>query len=164
VPPAATITRLDIDELDFMSPEWAEQVRAQIEAGPDEATRARKIQKFWDWIEFVKPHVTCVWGLACRDLPGGPGTRNTILLTMEAGRPTGVELATLEDARARATFLQAADLAGWKDLMAGYDVGKTVMYRRLSMDTGSVLEFFKAAYFWTESLACAQRVPTRFPS
>ena len=32
MPPAATINRLAIDEVDFMSPEWAEHVRARIEA------------------------------------------------------------------------------------------------------------------------------------
>ena len=46
--------------------------------------------------------------------------------------------------------------------MGGYDVGKTVMYRKLMMDKGDVLTFFRAAYFWTEALGCIQRVPTRF--
>jgi hypothetical protein len=161
MPSTAPITKLDIPELELFSPEWAECARAEIDAGPEPATLARKIPKFWDWIAFVKPQVTCVWGLGCRDLPGdGP---NAVLFTMEAGVPTSVEVTSIEDARTKATFLQVGDLEGWRDLMAGYDVGKTVMYRKLMMDTGSVLDFFKFAYFWTESLACVQRVPTRLP-
>ena len=29
-------------------------------------------------------------------------------------------------------------------------------------ETEEVLEFFKSIYYWTESLACIQRLPTRF--
>ena len=82
---------------------------------------------------------------------------------MEGGQATAAEVTTIEEGRRRATYLQAGELDGWRDLLAGYDVGKSVMYRKLRMDTGDVLAFFKAVYFWTEALACLQRVPTRLP-
>ena len=46
--------------------------------------------------------------------------------------------------------------------MGGFDMGKAVMYRKLLLEKGEVLEFFKSIYFWTESLACVQRIPTTF--
>ena len=50
----------------------------------------------------------------------------------------------------------------WREIMAGFDMGKAVMYRKLLLEKGEVLEFFKSIYYWTESLACIQRVPTEF--
>ena len=48
--------------------------------------------------------------------------------------------------------------------MAGFDMGKAVMYRKLLLEKGEVLDFFKSVYYWTESLASIQRIPTAFPT
>jgi hypothetical protein len=43
-------------------------------------------------------------------------------------------------------------------MLAGYDVGKMVMYRKLMLVKGDTLMFFTAAFFWTELLAAIQAV------
>ena len=44
-------------------------------------------------------------------------------------------------------------------MLAGYDVGKMVMYRKLMLEKGDTLQFFTAAFYWTELLAAIQSVP-----
>jgi len=56
-------------------------------------------------------------------------------------------------------FLLAGSYADWREMLAGYDVGKMVMYRRLMLEKGDTLQFFTAAFFWTELLAAIQSVP-----
>ncbi len=38
------------------------------------------------------------------------------------------------------------------------------MYRKLLLEQGNLLEFFKAIYFFVESLALIAKVPTEFPA
>ena len=144
--------------LEFFSPDWAEAARTAVNAGPSPEVRAGKIERYWDWIERAKADLDAVWGLAVNDREGN----NCLLLTLRAGLAEEAELVTLEEGRRRATYLLAGPMSSWQELMGGYDVGKTVMYRKLMMDKGDVLTFFRAAYFWTEALGCIQRVPTRF--
>jgi hypothetical protein len=145
-------------ELEFFSPDWAEAARTAVNAGPSPEVKAGKIERYWDWIERTKARLDVVWGLAVTDRPGD----SCLLLTLRAGVAEAAELVTLEEGRRRATYLLAGTTSSWRELMGGYDVGKTVMYRRLNMDTGDILTFFRSAYFWTEALGCIQRVPTRF--
>ena len=37
------------------------------------------------------------------------------------------------------------------------------MYRKLLPEQGDLLVFFRTVYYWTETLACPQRIPTAFP-
>jgi putative sterol carrier protein len=62
----------------------------------------------------------------------------------------------------RTTYLLTGTYADWQDLMGGYDAGKTIMYRKLRLAHGELLDFFKGVYMWTESLACMQKIPTEF--
>lgn len=142
----------------FLSPEWAEAARQAVNAGPGPAARAKKIDKYWDWISDARSRITAVWGLAAADHEGA----NCLLITLIAGEATEAEVVTLEEGRRRATYLQTGTTDSWRELMAGYDVGKSVMYRKLMPDTGNVLMFFRAGYFWTESLAAIQAIPTAF--
>ena len=52
-----------------------------------------------------------------------------------------------------ATYVLAADYHDWKALFEGYDALRTVMYRKLLLEEGDLLEFFKAIYFFVECLA-----------
>ena len=63
-----------------------------------------------------------------------------------------------------ATYVLAADFQDWKALHEGYDALRTVMYRKLLLERGDLLEFFKAIYFFVESLALIAKVPTSFPA
>jgi len=63
------------------------------------------------------------------------------------------------DAETSAVFLLYGSNADWQQMLAGYDVGKMVMYRKLMLEKGDTLQFFMAAFFWTELLAAIQSVP-----
>src|SRR5881409_2091349 len=45
------------------------------------------------------------------------------------------------------------DYADWKALHDGYDAQRTVMYRKMLLEDGDLLEFFKAIYFFVECLS-----------
>jgi hypothetical protein len=49
-------------------------------------------------------------------------------------------------------------------LHQGYDALRTVMYRKLLLEDGDLLEFFKGIYFFVESLELIAKVPTGFPA
>lgn len=146
------------DALVFLSQEWAEAARQAVNDGPGPELRAKKIDKYWDWIAAARSRVDAVWGLAATDREGP----NCLLITLSAGEAVAAQVVPIEEGRRRATYLQAGTTEGWRDMMNGYDVGKSVMYRKLMLDTGDVLMFFRAGYFWTESLAAIQQIPTTF--
>ena len=145
----------------FFSADWAAAARTAINEGPDPATVERKLEGFWNWIERAKANVNCTLGLAVRDLPdGGP---DAIVLELERGACTGVSLTTRAQAEPRCTYLLAGDCAAWREVMDGYDMGRSIMYRKLLLEQGELLVFFRTVYYWTETLACLQRIPTAFP-
>ena len=51
------------------------------------------------------------------------------------------------------------DYLDWKALHEGYDAQRTVMYRKMLLEQGNLLEFFKGIYFFVESLAVIGTVP-----
>ena len=53
------------------------------------------------------------------------------------------------------------DYRDWKALHDGYDAQRTVMYRKIILEQGDLLEFFKAIYFFVESLSVIGAVPGR---
>lgn len=147
--------------MQFFSTEWAEAARDAWNAGPSEQVKAGKLQKYWDWIDDAKERTTAALGLAVDDLPGeGP---NCVVLHLEKGVCTRAGVAPRPEVEADTTYLLTGSFADWRDLMGGYDAGKTIMYRKLRLEHGELLDFFKGAYMWTESLACLQKIPTEFP-
>ena len=96
-----------------------------------------------------------------RDLPGG--NPDAIVLELERGACIGACLTTRAEAEPRCTYLLAGDCAAWREVMDGYDMGRSIMYRKLLLEQGDVLVFFRTVYYWTETLACLQRIPTAFP-
>ncbi|HEX2465249.1 MAG TPA: hypothetical protein VHR17_11565 [Thermoanaerobaculia bacterium] len=147
----------------FFGREWAQAAKEAVNAGPSPEARARKIPRFWEWIEKAKQYVNCQLALTVVGLPGN-AARNCLLLDLEAGRCVRSRLATRDDAEASATYILTGSYQDWREIMAGFDLGKAVMYRKLLLEKGEVLVFFKSIYYWTESLACIQRIPTRFPT
>ena len=121
----------------FFSADWAAAARTAINEGPDPATVERKLEGFWNWIERAKANVNCTLGLAVRDLPdGGP---DAIVLELERGACTGVSLTTRAQAEPRCTYLLAGDCAAWREVMDGYDMGRSIMYRKLLLEQGELL-------------------------
>jgi hypothetical protein len=146
----------------FMSQDWAAEIQRTFNGWPDDERKASKLQDFWDWINMISPFVTGKLALAVRDMPAG-GEGDTLVLDFEAGQVTAASVQDRAEAQADAVFLLAGDYADWQNMLAGYDVGKMIMYRRLMLEKGDTLMFFTAAFFWTELLAAIQTIPAEVP-
>ena len=55
----------------FFSPSWAEAVGKALDAGPDEATLAGKLQQYWDFCNLIRYTYRSSWALGVRDLRHG---------------------------------------------------------------------------------------------
>jgi hypothetical protein len=155
---------------EFFSSEWADAVGGALTAGPSERARAGRLQMYWDFFALVKSAYPASWALGCRDLPGPPGDGSGppggpryLFVQWDAGRVTGCRI-TGPDATPQASYVLGMDYAGWKALHEGYDAQRTVMYRRILLEHGDLLEFFKAVYFFVECLAVIGAVPARYPA
>jgi putative sterol carrier protein len=146
----------------FMSPEWANGVRTALDAGPDDQAQAAKLAEWWDFYRLVRSGYGSSWALGARDIPIelGGGTR---YLVVGWGDGHVTECRVTDDPTG-ATYVLAADYDDWKALNQGYDALRTVMYRKLLLEEGDLLEFFKAIYFFVESLELIAKVPTEFPA
>jgi hypothetical protein len=146
--------------VEFFSPEWAEDVRAAVDLGPGEDVRAGKLPSYWDWIARARADYSSSWALGVRDLPG----RGPSYLRLGWKEGTCAEAAIVgPDDPLEAAYVLAADLSTWHDLLAGEDPGRIVMYRRLRLEHGDVVRFFRGIYFFVESIAVIGRVPARLP-
>lgn len=139
----------------LFSKEWAAAVREAVDRRPDEELRATKLPMYWDWIEAVRSRYTASWALGVHDLPGGP---RYLRLDWTDGACTDAAIVG-PDEPLTATYLLTADQQTWRELLAGADPGKTVMYRRLRLQEGDVLAFFRGIYFFVEAVAALARVP-----
>ncbi|HEU5418453.1 MAG TPA: hypothetical protein VFV41_12255 [Streptosporangiaceae bacterium] len=148
---------------EFMTAAWAQGCRAACNAWPSPEYKASKLHDFWDWIDMVRPLVTGRLALTVRDAPPG-ADGDTLVLDFEGGTVSAAQILSRAEAEPGAVFLLAGDHAAWQDMLAGYDVGKMVMYRRLMLEKGDTLQFFMAAFFWTETLAAIQSVPAGAPA
>jgi hypothetical protein len=152
-----------VPEPDFFSPGWAATIRDALIAGPAEPVRAGKLQEYWDLFDFIKSVYPASWALGCRELPaelgGGPAY---LFIQWSGGTVTDCRIIGPDEPLA-ATYVLAMDYADWKALHDGYDAQRTVMYRKVLLEDGSLLEFFKAIYFFVECLAIIGEVPARYP-
>ena len=161
----------------FFTSEWAGAVRDALTAGPSVQARAGKLQMYWDFFEKIKGKYASSWALVCRDLPGHPGrpaqSGEAVSLFVEWGDGvvTGCQIADPGDpgdpgnpgAGIHATYTLAMDYRDWKALHEGYDAQRTVMYRKMLLTEGDLLEFFKSIYFFVECLAVIGGVPAEYP-
>jgi hypothetical protein len=142
----------------FMTAAWAQACAAAINAWPTDAVRAGKLQEFWDWIAEVRQQLDGALALSVAGLPDG-ADGDTLLLQLDGGVVTAATVTRRAGAEDGASYLLSGSYADWQEMLAGYDVGKTVMYRRLTLQKGDTLKFFMAAFYWTELLAAIQSVP-----
>ena len=148
----------------FLSPSWVDAVRTALDAGPDEEALAGKLPEYWDFYRQVRANYNSSWALGVRDLPAelAGGER---YLYVAWGDDRVIECRILDESvPVTATYVLAADYQDWKALLQGYDALRTVMYRKLLLEQGDLLEFFKGIYFFVESLALIAAVPTSFPA
>jgi hypothetical protein len=141
----------------FMTAPWAQECQAVFNAWPGEQRQASKLQDFWDWINMIRPFVTGRLALSVRDMPDG-AAGDTLALDFDGGAVTAASVLSRAEAEPGATFLLCGSYADWRQMLAGYDVGKMVMYRKLMLEKGDTLQFFTAAFYWTELLAAIQSV------
>ena len=142
-------------EPEFFSPEWATAVRDALAAGPPEPDRAGKLAMYWDFFDKVKAGYASSWALGCR------GLRASLLVQWGGGTVTDCRVTGVGD-QVAATYVLGMDYAGWQALHDGYDPQRTVMYRRILVEEGNILEFFKGIYFFTECLGVIGKVPAGF--
>jgi hypothetical protein len=153
-----------VAEARFFSKEWAEAVRDALTAGPSEQVRAGKLQMYWDFFELIKSIYPGSWALGCRELPAESGTGPAYLyIQWGGGAVTDCQIIGPDDPL-EATYVLAMDYADWKALHDGYDAQRTVMYRKILLEDGDLLEFFKTIYFFVESLAVIGAVPAEYPA
>ena len=141
---------------DFFSKEWADTARDALTAGPDERLRAGKLQEYWDFFDLIKSMYPASWALGCRDL----GTY--LFVQWGGGEVTDCRLIG-PDEPLQATYVLGMDYQDWKALHDGYDAQRTVMYRKMLLEEGDLLEFFKGIYFFVESLTVIGTIPARYP-
>ncbi len=151
-------------EPNFFSKQWAEAAGDALAAGPQEQARAGKLQTYWDFFDLIKGRYQASWALGCRNLPAEPGAGPAYLFVQWAG-------GTVADCQIigpgdplNATYVLGMDYADWKALHDGYDAQRTVMYRKILLEDGDLLEFFKAIYFFVECLAVIATVPASYPA
>ncbi len=147
----------------FFSKEWADAVRDALVAGPSEDVKAGKLQEYWDFFELIKSGYPASWALGCSDLPAELGESPAYLLVeWGGGTVAGCHIIGPDDPL-EATYVLAMDYSDWKALHDGYDAQRTVMYRKVLLEDGSLLEFFKTIYFFVECLAVIGAVPAGYP-
>lgn len=141
---------------------WAHAVREALQAGPDEAARRTALPEYWDFVDRVRSGYTGSWAIGVRDLPGA-GAPSYLYVQWAGGDVTDCRIIGPDDPL-EATYVLAGDYAAWTALLTGYDAKRTVMYRKIVLEEGALLEFFKAIYFFVECLALIGRVETSFPA
>ena len=140
---------------EFFSKEWADAVRDALTAGPGEQARAGKLQEYWDFFEWIKGMYPASWALGCRDLGA------YLFVQWSGGAVTDCRIIGPDDPL-QATYVLGMDYRDWKALHDGYDAQRTVMYRKILLEQGDLLEFFKSIYFCVESLAVIGSVPAAY--
>ena len=148
-------------EVKFFSQEWADAVRDALVAGPSEQAKEGKLQEYWDFYDLIKSMYPASWALGCRELPV---LGSTAYLFVQWGGGTVTDCRIIgPDEPLKATYVLGMDYRDWRALHEGYDAQRTVMYRKIVLEEGDLLEFFKAVYFFVESLAVIGSVPAAYP-
>jgi hypothetical protein len=141
---------------EVFSQEWADAVRDALTAGPDEQARSSKLQEYWDFFDLIKSMYPASWALGCRD------RGSYLFVQWGGGKATDVRIIG-PDEPLEANYVLGMDYQDWKALHDGYDAQRTVMYRKMLLEEGNLLEFFKGIYFFVESLAVIGTIPARYP-
>ena len=148
----------------FFSKQWADSVHDALAAGPSAQDRAGKLQEYWDFFDRIKGGYQASWALGCREL--GPAY---LFVQWGGGTVTDCHVIGPDDPPPTsptpfmATYVLGMDYRDWKALHEGYDAQRTVMYRKILLEDGNVLEFFKGIYFFVECLAVIGAVPADYP-
>ena len=141
---------------EFFSPAWADSVREALEAGPSEQAREGKLQEYWDFIAYIRSVYPASWALGCRELG------SYLFIQWADGAVADCRIVG-PDEPLEAIYVLGMDYRDWKALHEGYDAQRTVMYRKIVLEEGKLLDFFKAVYFFVEYLNIIGSVPGAYP-
>ncbi|SRR5581483_4252234 len=141
---------------EFFTQQWADAVKNALTAGPDEQARSVKLPEYWAFFDWLKSENQASWALGCRHL------QKYLLVQWGSGKVTDARIIGPDDPL-KASYVLGMDYQDWKALHDGYDAQRTVMYRKMLLEEGDLLEFFKSIYFFVESLAVIGTVPARYP-
>jgi len=145
---------------EFFSQEWADSVRDALAARPSAQARASKLQEYWDFFDRIRDTYPSSWALGCPDLAGGPAY---LFIQWDGGTVTDARIIGPDDP-VKASYVLGMDYRDWAALHDGYDAQRTVMYRKIMLEDGNLLEFFKGIYFFVECLAIIGAVPAGYPA
>ena len=146
---------------ELLGPEWCEAVKEAVNSGPPPEERSAKLESYWQWVERAGKDFTGSLALEVSGLPEGPS--RYVELTFENGTCTAVRPVSRDEAQ-QATFLLSIPYQVWPDLIAGYDMGKAVMYRKIRMLSGELLAFYNRVFYFIEVLSSVRRVPAQLPT
>ncbi len=141
---------------EFFSPAWADSVREALKAGPSEQAREGKLQEYWDFIAYIRSVYPASWALGCRELG------SYLFIQWADGAVADCRIVG-PDEPLEAIYVLGMDYRDWKALHEGYDAQRTVMYRKIVLEEGKLLDFFKAVYFFVEYLNIIGSVPGAYP-
>lgn len=153
---------MTIDAPEFFSEPWADAVRQALQAGPSAEVRAAALPEYWNFVDRIRSTYRSSWAIGVRDLPGRVGPS---YLYVEWADNDVVDC-RLSDARGtqQASYVLTGGYAHWHELLAGSDARRAIMYRKILMDEGNLLEFFRTIYFFIEYLAVITRIDTSKPT
>ncbi|MGM1065418.1 hypothetical protein [Saccharothrix sp. Mg75] len=143
----------------FLGDEWAEAVRERLDRGPSEETLARKQASYWEWIAATRGAYSHTWALGVEERDG----RTTYLhLTWQEGKCAKAEVVAPGEP-VSADFVIVGTKDTWRRFHAGQlNHQRMVVDKQLRLTHGNVLIFFRAVFFFIESLAAMELVPTSF--
>ena len=96
------------------------------------------------------------WALGCRELG------SYLFIQWADGAVADCRIVG-PDEPLEAIYVLGMDYRDWKALHEGYDAQRTVMYRKIVLEEGKLLDFFKAVYFFVEYMNIIGSVPGAYP-
>jgi hypothetical protein len=152
-----------MERLQFFSGPWAEAVREAVNRGPSPETKAAKLPGYWEWVDNAAQSFDGSLSIKVTHAPPGSGLEGKcLLLSLQGGRCTAARIVSEQEA-AEATYRLTSRYDDWRSLLAGYDMGRAVMYRMIRLEGGDLLQFFHRIFYFIEALACAAAVPAFLP-
>lgn len=128
--------------------EWAEALRRTIDSDPE----YRRVGSGWKWPIALVMNATPALGFAVDVV---------VELTLNGGACTAARIITIPEIAA--PFVLRADYAVWKELAQGTLDPLVALTSRRIVLTGSLPKLLFHAKAVRALVACAQRVPTKFP-
>jgi hypothetical protein len=147
----------------LFSDEWAQAAQARLATGFTEQDKAGKLGDYWDWVAAAASSFTGSLALGVLPARGSKLTEGEFaVIDIANGQVQAVRPADAAQAEA-ADYCLVGTYDGWRQFAAGYDPGKTIMYRLLRLERGNLLSFFNRVYYWVELVGLLQQVPTEVP-